>query len=135
MSEVNQRSRLHLNPASNSRDPTSTQTWTHTPSHDSPCANGVMVYMSYLSKTELQTFKKLLMEKKLLPDSLGITWQQLNRANWAETVHLLVEYLPGTLAWNVASEILKKMNQRRIYSMLQEELEGKWHTDGRRLRN
>ncbi|XP_049983495.1 NACHT, LRR and PYD domains-containing protein 8 [Alexandromys fortis] len=123
MSEVNQRSRLHLNPPSNSSDLTSTQTWTHTPSLDSPCANGVMVYMSYLSKTELLTFKELLMEKKFLPDSLGITWQQLYRANWAEVVHLLVEYLPGALAWNVAREILEKMNQRRICSLLQEELE------------
>ncbi|XP_075808770.1 NACHT, LRR and PYD domains-containing protein 8 [Microtus pennsylvanicus] len=102
---------------------TSTQTWTHTPSLDSLCANGVMVYMSYLSKTELQTFKELLMEKKLLPDSLGITWKQLNRANWAEMVHLLVECLPGALAWNVAREILEKMNQRRISSLLREELE------------
>ncbi|KAM7340367.1 hypothetical protein ACRRTK_000982 [Alexandromys fortis] len=82
-----------------------------------------MVYMSYLSKTELLTFKELLMEKKFLPDSLGITWQQLYRANWAEVVHLLVEYLPGALAWNVAREILEKMNQRRICSLLQEELE------------
>ncbi|XP_041510446.1 NACHT, LRR and PYD domains-containing protein 8 [Microtus oregoni] len=123
MSKVNQRSSLHLNPPSNSSNLTSTQTWTHTPSLDSPCANGVMVYMSYLSKTELQTFKELLMEKKLLPDSLGITWKQLNRANWAEMVHLLVEYLPGALAWNVAREVLEKMNQRRISSLLREELE------------
>ena len=84
-----------------------------------------MVYMSYLSKTELQAFKKLLMEKKLLPHSLGITWQQLNRANWAETVHLLVESLPGELAWNVAHEILQTMNQRKICSLLQKELAGK----------
>ncbi|XP_013209960.1 NACHT, LRR and PYD domains-containing protein 8 [Microtus ochrogaster] len=125
MSKVNQRSSLHLNPPSNSSNLTSTQTWTHTPSLDSPCANGVMVYMSYLSKTELQTFKELLMEKKLLPDSLGITWKQLNGAKWAEMVHLLVEYLPGALAWNVAREILEKMNQRRISSLLQEELEDK----------
>lgn len=112
MSGVSQRLR-HL---------TSTQTSTHTHSLASLRDNGVMVYMSYLSKTELQVFKKLLMKKKLLPHSLGITWQQLNRANWAETVHLLVESLPGDLAWNVAHEILQKMNQRRICSLLLKEL-------------
>nr|XP_048282903.1 NACHT, LRR and PYD domains-containing protein 8 [Myodes glareolus] len=112
MSGVSQRLR-HL---------TSTQTSTHTHSLASLCDNGVMVYMSYLSKTELQVFKKLLMEKKLLPHSLGITWQQLNRANWAEMVHLLVESLPGELAWNVAHEILQTMNQRKICSLLQKEL-------------
>lgn len=122
MSEVNQRSCLGLNTPSNSSDLTSTQTWTHTHSLASPCDNGVMVYTSYLSKTKLQIFKKLLMDKKLLPDSLGITWQQLNRANWAETVHFLVESLPGALAWNVSHEILQKMNQRRICSLLLKEL-------------
>lgn len=71
---------------------------------------------------KLQMFKKLLMDKKLLPDSLGITWQQLNRANWAESVHFLVESLPGALAGNVAHEILSKMNQKRICSLLLKEL-------------
>lgn len=102
-------------------DLTSTQTWTHTHSLVSPCDNGVMVYMSYLSKMKLQIFKKLLMDKKLLPDSLSITWQQLSRAR-AETVHFLVEFLPGALAWNAAHEILQKMNQRRICSLLLKEL-------------
>lgn len=73
MSEVNHRSRLGLNSPSNSSDLTSTQTWTHTHSLASPCDNGVMVYMSYLSKMKLQIFKKLLMDKKFLLDSLGIT--------------------------------------------------------------
>ncbi|CAO2588283.1 NACHT, LRR and PYD domains-containing protein 8 [Lemmus lemmus] len=64
----------------------------------------------------------MLMDRKFLLDSLSITWQQLNRANRVEMVHFLVESLPGALAWNVAHEILQKMNQRRICSLILKEL-------------
>ncbi|XP_059109580.1 NACHT, LRR and PYD domains-containing protein 8 [Peromyscus eremicus] len=81
-----------------------------------------MVYMSYLEKKELQTFKKMLMHEQFLPDTLGITWEQLDRANWAEMVHLLIEVFPGVLAWRVVLEILNTMNKRRICSLVEKEL-------------
>ncbi|XP_040589930.1 NACHT, LRR and PYD domains-containing protein 8 isoform X2 [Mesocricetus auratus] len=90
--------------------------WTHTYSIASAYDNGIMLYMRNLSKTELKVFKKLLNEH-FLPDSLGFTWEQLDRASWAEMVHLLIEFLPGAQAWDVAQEILNRMNQRGLCSL------------------
>ncbi|XP_076429480.1 NACHT, LRR and PYD domains-containing protein 8 [Peromyscus maniculatus bairdii] len=87
-----------------------------------PCDDGVMVYMSYLEKTELQIFKKMLVNEQFLPDTLGITWEQLDRASWAEMVHLLIEIFPGVLAWRVVLEILNTMNKSRICSLVEKEL-------------
>ncbi|XP_040590095.1 NACHT, LRR and PYD domains-containing protein 8 isoform X4 [Mesocricetus auratus] len=90
--------------------------WTHPHSVASAYDNGIMLYMRHLSKMELKVFKKLLNEH-FLPDSLGFTWEQLDRASWAEMVHLLIEFLPGAQAWDVAQEILNRMNQRGLCSL------------------
>ncbi|KAK7825270.1 hypothetical protein U0070_009759, partial [Myodes glareolus] len=41
------------------------------------------------------------MDKKFLANSLGITWQQLSRADWAEASQFPSRALPGAPAWNV----------------------------------
>ncbi|XP_051035688.1 LOW QUALITY PROTEIN: NACHT, LRR and PYD domains-containing protein 8-like [Phodopus roborovskii] len=71
--------------------------WTYTHSIASPCNNGVTGYVSYLTKIELQIFKKLLMNEQIRLDSLSITWEQLGRVSLAEIVHLSTEFLPGAI--------------------------------------
>nr|XP_020040998.1 NACHT, LRR and PYD domains-containing protein 8 [Castor canadensis] len=95
---------------------------TPTCSPTSPCDNGVMLYLSHLSKKELRMFKQLLMNMKLRPGSVHITWDQLERASWAEVVHLLIEHFPGRLAWDVTCDIFTKMDQKEMCFLVQREL-------------
>ncbi|KAL6084062.1 hypothetical protein STEG23_027733 [Scotinomys teguina] len=111
-----------LHPLTCTFNPSSIRAWTYPQALASPCDNGVMVYMSSLSKKELQIFKKMLMDEQFLPNTLSITWEQLDRASWAEMVHLLIEFFPGVLAWRVVLKILNRMNQRRICSLVEKEL-------------
>ncbi|XP_058386770.1 NACHT, LRR and PYD domains-containing protein 8, partial [Diceros bicornis minor] len=84
--------------------------------------DGVMLYMVYLSKEELQRFKQLLVDKNPRPGSIQITWDQLKTARWGEVVHLLMEYFPGRLAWDVTHNIFAKMNQTQLCLRVQMEL-------------
>jgi hypothetical protein len=78
--------------------------------------------MSHLSKKELQMLKQLLINMKLRPGSVHITWDQLERASWAEVVHLLIEHFPGRLAWDVTCDIFTKMDQKEMCFLVQREL-------------
>ncbi|KAM8962713.1 NACHT, LRR and PYD domains-containing protein 8 [Lycaon pictus] len=91
-------------------------------SSTSPFENGVMLYMVYLSKEELQTFKQLLVDERPRPGSVQITWDQVKTARWGEVVHLLMEYFPGRLAWDVTHDIFAKMNQMELCLRVQMEL-------------
>ncbi|XP_030875039.1 NACHT, LRR and PYD domains-containing protein 8 isoform X3 [Leptonychotes weddellii] len=91
-------------------------------SSNSPFENGVMLYMVYLSKEELQTFKQLLVDENPRPGSVQITWDQVKTARWGEVVHLLVEFFPGRLAWDVTHDIFAKMNQTELCLRVQMEL-------------
>lgn len=93
-------------------------------SSNSPFENGVMLYMVYLSKEELQTFKQLLVDENPRPGSVQITWDQVKTARWGEVVHLLVEFFPGRLAWDVTHDIFAKMNQTELCLRVQMELNG-----------
>lgn len=94
-------------------------------SSSSPFENGVMLYMVYLSKEELQRFKQLLVHENPRPGSVQITWDQVKTARWGEVVHLLMEYFPGRLAWDVTRDIFAKMNQTELCLQVQMELNGK----------
>ncbi|XP_036060800.1 NACHT, LRR and PYD domains-containing protein 8 [Onychomys torridus] len=122
MSEGIQRSALPLDIPPTSSNLSSVRTGTYPQFLASPYDNGVMVYMSYLKKKDLQIFKQVLMNEQYLPDTLGTTWEQLDRASWAEMVHLLIEIFPGVLAWRVALEILNSMNKKKICSLVEKEL-------------
>ncbi|VFV42945.1 lrr and pyd domains-containing [Lynx pardinus] len=91
-------------------------------SSSSPFENGVMLYMVYLSKEELQRFKQLLVDENPRPGSVQITWDQVKTARWGEVVHLLMEYFPGRLAWDVTRDIFAKMNQTELCLQVQMEL-------------
>ncbi|XP_022347632.1 NACHT, LRR and PYD domains-containing protein 8 [Enhydra lutris kenyoni] len=91
-------------------------------SSNSPFENGVMLYMAYLSKEGLQTFKQLLVDENPRPGSVQITWDQVKTARWGEVVHLLVEFFPGRLAWDVTHDIFAKMNQTELCLRVQMEL-------------
>ncbi|GAB5581548.1 NACHT [Prionailurus iriomotensis] len=81
-----------------------------------------MLYMVYLSKEELQRFKQLLVDENPRPGSVQITWDQVKTARWGEVVHLLMEYFPGRLAWDVTCDIFAKMNQTELCLQVQMEL-------------
>ncbi|XP_067576796.1 NACHT, LRR and PYD domains-containing protein 8 [Pseudorca crassidens] len=87
-----------------------------------PFKDGVMLYMVYLSKENLQRFKQLLVEESPRPGSLQISWDQLKTARWAEVVHLLIESFPGRLAWEVTHDIFAKMDQAELCLRVQMEL-------------
>lgn len=91
-------------------------------SSNSPFENGVMLYMAYLSKEGLQTFKQLLVDENPRPGSVQITWDQVKTSRWGEMVHLLVEFFPGRLAWDVTHDIFAKMNQTELCLRVQMEL-------------
>lgn len=81
--------------------------------------------MVYLSKEELQRFKQLLVDENPRPGSVQITWDQVKTARWGEVVHLLMEYFPGRLTWDVTCDIFAKMNQTELCLQVQMELNGK----------
>ncbi|XP_037023916.2 NACHT, LRR and PYD domains-containing protein 8 [Artibeus jamaicensis] len=85
--------------------------------------DGVMLYMLYLSKEELQRFKQLLVDENSRPGSVHITWDQVKTATWGEVIHLLMEYFPGRLAWDVTHDIFAKMNQVTLCLRVQRELQ------------
>ncbi|XP_028385078.1 NACHT, LRR and PYD domains-containing protein 8 [Phyllostomus discolor] len=89
----------------------------------SPLKDGVMLYMLYLSKEELQRFKQLLVNENPIPSSVQITWDQVKTATWGEVIHLLMEYFPGRLAWDVTHDIFAKMNQMPLCLRVQRELQ------------
>lgn len=82
--------------------------------------------MLYLSKEELQRFKQLLVDENPRPGSVQITWDQVKTATWGEVIHLLMEYFPGRLAWDVTHDIFAKMNQMQLCLRVQRELQGEW---------
>lgn len=88
--------------------------------------DGVMLYMLYLSKEELQRFKQLLVNESPTPGSVQITWDLVKTATWGEVVHLLMEHFPGRLAWDVTHDIFAKMNQMPLCLRVQRELQGEW---------
>ncbi|XP_024426270.2 NACHT, LRR and PYD domains-containing protein 8 [Desmodus rotundus] len=92
-------------------------------SSSSPFKDGVMLYMLYLSKEELQRFKQLLVDENPRPGSVQITWDQVKTATWGEVIHLLMEYFPGRLAWDVTHDIFAKMNQMQLCLRVQRELQ------------
>lgn len=72
----------------------------------------------------MQMFKQLLVDQNPRPSSVQITWDQVKTARWAEVVHLLVEYFPGRLAWDVTHDIFARMNQMKLCLRVQMELNG-----------
>ncbi|KAM5297567.1 NACHT, LRR and PYD domains-containing protein 8 [Glossophaga mutica] len=92
-------------------------------SSSSPFKDGVMLYMLYLSKEELQRFKQLLVEENPRPGSVQIPWDQVKTATWGEVIHLLMEYFPGRLAWDVTHDIFAKMNQMPLCLRVRRELQ------------
>uniref|UniRef100_A0A8D1L024 NLR family pyrin domain containing 8 n=1 Tax=Sus scrofa TaxID=9823 RepID=A0A8D1L024_PIG len=110
--------------SSPSPSPFSTSSPFFSPSSSStfPFKNGVMLYLIYLSKENLQRFKQLLLEEIPRPGSIPITWDQVQMARWAEVAHLLTECFPGRLAWDVTHDIFSKMNQTELCLRVQMEL-------------
>ncbi|XP_054444118.1 NACHT, LRR and PYD domains-containing protein 8 [Pteronotus mesoamericanus] len=92
-------------------------------SFSSPFKDGVMLYMLYLSKEELQRFKQLLVDENPRPGSVQLTWDQVRTATWGEVIHLLTEFFPGRLAWDVTHDIFAKMNQMQLCLRVQMELQ------------
>ncbi|XP_062033586.1 NACHT, LRR and PYD domains-containing protein 8 [Lepus europaeus] len=87
----------------------------------SPYDKGIMLYLLYLSKEELQKFKQLLVRREFSL-SAHPAWEQLEAASWAELVHFLTQYFPGRQAWDVTHNIFAKMNQQNMCFLVQKEL-------------
>uniref|UniRef100_A0A8C3YHB1 NLR family pyrin domain containing 8 n=1 Tax=Catagonus wagneri TaxID=51154 RepID=A0A8C3YHB1_9CETA len=123
MSDVNSDSSSSPSPAPHpSPFSTSSPFFSSSSSSTFPFKNGVMLYLIYLSKENLQRFKQLLVEASPRPSSIPITWDQVKTARWGEVVHLLTERFPGRLAWEVTHDILAKMNQTELCLRVQMEL-------------
>ncbi|KAL4665494.1 hypothetical protein H8959_003480 [Pygathrix nigripes] len=101
--------------------------WTFSCYPGSPCENGVMLYMKYVSNEELQWFKQLLLTE-FRTGTMPITWDQVKTASWAEMVHLLIERFPGRRAWDVTSNIFAMMNRENMCAVVCREINGILHT-------
>ncbi|XP_030798219.1 NACHT, LRR and PYD domains-containing protein 8 [Rhinopithecus roxellana] len=101
--------------------------WTFSCYPGSPCENGVMLYMKYVSNEELRWFKQLLLTE-FRTGTMPITWDQVKTASWAEMVHLLIERFPGRRAWDVTSNIFAMMNRENMCAVVCREINGILHT-------
>ncbi|XP_037676439.1 NACHT, LRR and PYD domains-containing protein 8 [Choloepus didactylus] len=115
----------NLNSDLSSSSPTSSASPSLFPSpFTSPCAQAVIQYITYLSEAELQTFKDLLVRENPRPDSVQLTSEQLKAASYGEVVHLLMEYFPGRLAWDLTHKLFAKMDKSALCLRLQMEMKG-----------
>ncbi|XP_072873331.1 NACHT, LRR and PYD domains-containing protein 8 [Chlorocebus sabaeus] len=121
MSDVNPPSDTPVPFSSSSTHSSCNPPWTFSCYPGSPCENGVMLYMRYVSNKELQWFKQFLLNE-LRAGTTPITWDQVKRASWAEVVHLLIERFPGRRAWDVTSNIFAVMNRDKMCALVHREI-------------
>lgn len=129
MSNVNPPSDTPIPFSSSSTHSSCNPPWTFSCYPGSPCENGVMLYMRYVSNEELQWFKQFLLNE-LRAGTTPITWDQVKRASWAEVVHLLIERFPGRRAWDVTSNIFAVMNHDKMCALVHREINGECWSGG-----